>query len=80
MAYTAKSDGTTLAKIRMGELACGGKFFSGSAHCYGLSAGWTFQLEGHPRGDQNASYLTTAIDLVIEPAEDVGPGRFACTC
>jgi type VI secretion system secreted protein VgrG len=78
--YTAKSDGTTLAKIRMGELACGGKFFSGSAHCYGLSAGWTFQLEGHPRGDQNASYLTTAIDLVIEPAEDVGPGRFACTC
>jgi type VI secretion system secreted protein VgrG len=87
--YEAPSDGTSLAKIRMGEQACGGRFFKGAARCYGLSAGWTFKLDGHPRKDQNASYLTTAIDLVIEPADDAGAGRasshgtagaFACTC
>ena len=78
--FVNQSDGTTLAKIRMAERACGGRFFAGTAHCYGLSAGWTFQLEGHPRGDQNASYLTTAIDLVIEPAEAAGPLGGVCTC
>ncbi|MFM7042869.1 MAG: type VI secretion system Vgr family protein, partial [Planctomycetaceae bacterium] len=68
---------------------CGGRFFTGSARCYGLSAGWTFKLDGHPRKNQNASYLTTAIDLVIEPVVEAGAGgaagrdatgAFACTC
>jgi len=87
--YTKQSDGTAIARIRMGEQACGGTFFTGSARCYGLSAGSIFKLDGHPRGDQNASYLTTAIDLVIEPVDEAGAGgaaarsaagAFACTC
>jgi type VI secretion system secreted protein VgrG len=87
--YTKQSDGTTIARIRMGEQACNGTFFTGSARCYGLSAGFAFKLDGHPRGDQNASYLTTAIDLVIEPVDEAGAGgaasrgaagAFACTC
>jgi len=83
--YSEQADGETLAKIRMGEQACEGAFFSGKARCYGLSAGSTFKLEGHPRDDQNASYLTTAIDLVIEPVEEASSpkGRgvgFSCTC
>ncbi len=87
--YTKHSDGTALARIRMDEQACRGRFFTGSARCYGLSAGFTFKLDGHPRGDQNAAYLTTAIDLVIEPADDAAAagnagrgadGAFACTC
>jgi type VI secretion system secreted protein VgrG len=87
--YAATSDGASLAKIRMGEHACGGTFFSGSARCYGLSAGWTFKLDGHPRKDQNASYLTTSIDLVIEPVDEAAAGgaagrsaagAFSCTC
>lgn len=84
--YTSQSDGAMLARIRMGEHACGGTFFTGSARCYGLSAGWTFKLGGHPRKEQNASYLTTSIDLVIEPVDEAGAagrgaaGAFACTC
>ena len=87
--FAATSDGTTLARIRLGEKSCGGRFFTGVARCYGLSAGWTFKLDGHPRKDQNASYLTTAIDLVIEPVDEAGAGdaaarsaagAFACTC
>jgi type VI secretion system secreted protein VgrG len=86
--YASQSEGTSLAKIRMGEQSCTGRFFVGSAHCYGLAAGSTFRLEGHPRKDQNASYLTTAIDLVIEPVDQAvagaprraGAGAFDCTC
>ena len=82
--FQKKSDGDTLARIRLGVLTCGQSLIVGEGRCYGLSAGSTFQLKGHPRQDQNASYLTTAIDFSLEPAGGSGGGRgadaFACTC
>ena len=83
--YAQKSDGQNLVEIRMGEHACRESVVTGEARCYGLSAGSTFTLEGHPRADQNASYLVTAIDFLLAP-EDAGDrrggsaGAFACTC
>lgn len=82
--YSQQGDGNSLAKIRLGEHTCGGTAVSGEARCYGLSAGSTFKLKGHPRQDQNASYLTTGIDMRLEPAaEAASRGRndvFSCTC
>ncbi|NDC55189.1 MAG: type VI secretion system tip protein VgrG, partial [Planctomycetia bacterium] len=82
--YSQKADGDTLSRIRLGEQTCGQDFFAGEAACYGLAAGATFRLDGHPRKDQNASYLTTMIDLRLEPADEAdarGRARaFACTC
>lgn len=82
--FRKKSDGDSLARIRLGERTCGDRFFVGEARCYGLAAGSTFKLQGHPRHDQNASFLTTALDFSLEPADAAGEGRaagaFACTC
>lgn len=83
--FAKKADGEALARIRLGEHACRENVFTGEARCYGLAPGTTFRLEGHPRKDQNAGYLTTAIDLTIEPCDDPTAGRrradaFACTC
>lgn len=83
--YTKDSDGNAVARIRMGERACREQVFAGEARSYGLAAGSTFKLDGHPRGDQNASYLITAIDFRLDPhgATDRGgpaSGAFACSC
>ena len=83
--YAKTSDGNQLARVRMGEHACREQVFVGEARCYGLSAGSTFKLDGHPRKDQNASYLVTAIDFQLAPAaaptQSRGTaGAFVCTC
>ena len=83
--YAKKSDGNQLARVRLREHTCRERVFVGEARCYGLSAGSTFKLDGHPRRDQNASYLVTAIDFQLAPtaapAQRQGAaGDFACTC
>lgn len=83
--YAKKSDGQNLARIRMGERGCRERVFAGEARCYGLSAGSTFLLHGHPRADQNVSYLTTAIDFQLgapgtEDHRGSTAGAFVCTC
>jgi len=68
--YTKESPGNALARIRIEEQACGQKRFEGTAHCWGFAAGKKFNLTDHPQSDCNCSYLTTAIDLAIDPLTD----------
>jgi len=63
--YATQSDGDAVADVRIEQAECGEKDCDGEAHCLGLSAGCTFTLEGHPRGDQNQQYLTESIELSI---------------
>ena len=73
--YATQSGGDAMAVMRIEQAECGEKECDGEAHCLGLSAGYTFTLEGHPRGDQNQSYLTQTAEFSItadEPAESGG--------
>jgi len=83
--YAKKAAGSQLARVRLREHTCRERTFVGAARCYGLAAGSTFKLDGHPRKDQNSSYLVTAVDFLLEPAAaaqrgDSTAGAFACTC
>lgn len=75
--YGTQSDGDAVADVRIEQAECGEIDCNGEAHCLGLSAGYTFTLEGHPRGDQNKSYLTEAIDFFItaDDSSQSGQGR-----
>ena len=64
--YAKQDDGDSLAMVRIEQSECREKEFFGEAFCFGLSVGSTFSLEGHPRKDQNASYLTESVDFSIE--------------
>jgi len=73
--YATQSDGDTVAVVRIEQAECWDKDSDGEAHCLGLSAGYTFTLEGHPRSDQNQSYLTQAIDFSITADAPPEPGQ-----
>ena len=68
--YTKQSVGNALARIRIEEQACRESRFEGTAHCWGFAAGTTFNLTDHPQSDCNRTYLTTGIDLSIDPLPD----------
>jgi type VI secretion system secreted protein VgrG len=68
--YTKQSLGTTLARIRMEEQGCRQQVCEGEAHCWGFAAGKTFKLTDHPQSACNRNYLTTAIELSIDPLTD----------
>ena len=63
--YATQAAGDASAVVRIEQAECGEKDCLGEAHCLGLSVGHTFTLEEHPRGDQNQSYLTEAIEFSI---------------
>ena len=75
--YTKQSAGDAVARIRLEEQACRESRFEGTAHCWRLAAGTTFNLTDHPQSDCNRTYLTTAIDLSIDPllAGETAPRR-----
>ena len=77
--YGSQSDGDAVADVRIEQAECGEKVCDGEAHCLGLSAGYTFTLEGHPRGDQNQSYLTQEIDFSITSADSSQAGQAGAT-
>jgi type VI secretion system secreted protein VgrG len=82
-----QSLGNALARIRIEEQACRESRFEGTAHCWGFAAGTTFKLTDHPQSDCNRGYLTTGIDLSIDPLPDESAthgsesiGRFKHVC
>jgi type VI secretion system secreted protein VgrG len=85
--YMKQSLGNALARIRIEEQACRESRFEGTAHCWGFAAGTTFKLTDHPQSDCNRGYLTTGIDLSIDPLPDESAthgsesiGRFKHVC
>lgn len=68
--------GERLAKIRLQALQTGHKITRGfSASCRGLVIGRLFTLEDHPRGDQNAEHLITAVEIYAEEGSFTSSGN-----
>jgi type VI secretion system secreted protein VgrG len=59
--FTPKQ-GDTLAKVRAEDLRAQAKTFHGSGPVIGITSGYTFQIEGHPRAQLNTEYLAVTVD------------------
>ena len=55
------ADASRLATVRSEELTARARRYVGHGSALGLSAGYTFELDEHPVGAMNASYLVTAL-------------------
>lgn len=73
--YVAHSEGDRYAKIRLEELHTQYETISASADYVALSTGFTFELERHPRADQNRKHLVTSVSFEARSdAFESGPG------
>lgn len=72
--FVEHDEGESLAKLRIQELQVRHETLEGEASALGLCAGYTFNLEDHPRGDQNREYLITSTAYEID-AGDFETGR-----
>jgi type VI secretion system secreted protein VgrG len=68
--FTTPDDGKRLAAIAAERLRARERVFSGRGRVPGLRPGHVFDLDGHPRGELNASYLVTKIEHVARRADD----------
>ena len=59
--FQTQEEGDHLARIRAEELQCQKSVFSGRSTVSTLSPGYTFDLDGHYRGDYNQKYLLTRV-------------------
>ena len=59
--HTTKDQGDTVAKVRMQEEEAGYMVVSAAGNCRGLMSGYSFELKGHYRGDQNTNYVVTEV-------------------
>jgi type VI secretion system secreted protein VgrG len=82
------SDGTAMAKLRMQEEEAVHKIANGASVCRAFTSGYKFNLQDHPLGPMNASYLLTELQHVASVAgtygdagatgEDSYTNHFAC--
>lgn len=63
--YLEKADGDRYAKVRMEELTYPHEICTGQSDARGISTGYLFTLNRHPRRDQNKQYLITATDYQV---------------
>ena len=61
--YIQKSDGKQLAEDRMDELQTPFQALHGASNAQGIEVGRLLKLTKHPRADQNAQYLITALHV-----------------
>ena len=62
--YLNRSQGKTLAGVRMQEEEAGHLVVSGSSGCRAFTSGYKFTLEDHYRKDMNDSYVLTEVQHV----------------
>ena len=82
------SDGTAMAKLRMQEEEAAHKIAHGASVCRAFTSGYKFDLQEHPLGPMNASYVLTEIQHVASVSgtfrdasasgEDTYSNHFAC--
>jgi type VI secretion system secreted protein VgrG len=65
--------GEAYAKLRIQELQAQHDIIVGSSDCPGISCGSKFSLDGHPRSDENGSYLVVGVTYHCN-AESYTPG------
>jgi len=63
--YTTKSDGDTIAGLRLTALETEAKVFHGHSRSSNLHAGVTFTLANHARSDANVSWLILRMSIEI---------------
>ncbi|MBZ8141135.1 type VI secretion system tip protein VgrG [Rubrivivax gelatinosus] len=64
--YTIKGDGQQLVDDRLDEQQCRYDTASGRSNAQALACGRTFELQRHPRGDQNTRYLCTQLQVLAQ--------------
>lgn len=62
-------EGEQYARVRLEELNCRRKIYTGAARCAGLAAGATFQLTGSPFAHESNDYLVTEMKLHLVSAD-----------
>ncbi|MDQ6640788.1 MAG: type VI secretion system tip protein VgrG [Pseudomonadota bacterium] len=80
--YVKASDGTQSAEDRMDELQTPFQVLHGASNAQGIEVGRLLKLAKHPRADQNAQYLITALQISahVDAYESGGDaaGDFRC--
>ncbi|MFC1782179.1 type VI secretion system Vgr family protein [Planctomycetota bacterium] len=61
--YTDTGEGENYARIRIEEIQADYETLRGVTTARGISAGFTFSMIDHPRGDQNRKYLVTNMSI-----------------
>ncbi|MDX1654061.1 MAG: type VI secretion system Vgr family protein, partial [Candidatus Competibacteraceae bacterium] len=82
--YSQSEEANLYARLRLEELQARHETIRGQGNPYGLTVGALFELENHPRDDQNREHLVTAAtwQLVSDAFETGGDGEgpvFLCT-
>jgi type VI secretion system secreted protein VgrG len=72
--YLNRSQGKTLAGVRMQEEEAGHLVVSGSSGCRAFSSGYKFKLEDHYRKDMNDSYVLTEVQHVASAGSSYSIG------
>ncbi len=79
--YVQSGDGTQIADDRMDELQTPYQVLHGASNAQGIEVGRLLKLAKHPRADQNAQYLITALQISAHAdayeSGDAG-GEFRC--
>lgn len=72
--YLARSEGESLARIRLQEQASVGLVIRGGGHCRQFTSGYTFSLSEHYRRDLNTKYLITSVRHSASQSYESGDG------
>ena len=64
--YTQKADGEAYASVRINEYGTQFERARGTTNARGLSVGYLFSLDAHPRADQNREHLVVASSSDLE--------------
>lgn len=79
--YTQSADGTQWAEDRLDEMQSRFELLHGGSNAHGIQVGYLLNLKNHPREDQNAEYLITALTIQAHvSAQESGgsAGGFQC--
>jgi len=81
--YLEAADADRYARLRLEELQARHELVHGSTSAMGLAAGRVFELQKHPRADQNRKYLITELTLTADAGEFASGGTgeeyFGCS-
>jgi type VI secretion system secreted protein VgrG len=82
--YTESPDGEAYARRRIEELQSQYEVITAETDARGLCTGYTFELQEHPRKDQNRKCLITSTNVNIDAGEiysagEAGETTYSCT-